>query len=282
MAEEDEKKGATPSKKDEVAKKGEPKVHTPAAKPAPKSTDRKPEGAKADKESKTAKKDEKPTKKTEKGGDEKEDEEKDEDEDFIRKPKPDLSHDELRLMKVRKAAGMKRPHFIRQEASTHYRLARGGWRKPKGGQSRRRQHESHRVNIPSIGFRGPAGVRDLHPSGFEDVLVSHAAQLKGLDPKRQAVRISAGVSRRRRPDLEEAAEDAGLWVLNPKMEYYVVKIKDPFQIVELGLTAKGDKRRPGGDAILIDPSVPERVREDIIAEAEDRGIRVLNPGAGKS
>jgi len=282
MAEEDEKKGATTSKKGEVARKAQPKAQTPGAKSASKPDERRPEVAKADKESKTSKNEEKPAKKTGKDGEAKADEEKDEDEEFIRKPKPDLSHDELRLMKVRKAAGMKRPHFIRQEASTHWRLARGGWRKPKGGQSRRRQHESHRVNIPSIGFRGPAGVRALHPSGFEDILVSHAGQLKGLDPKRQAVRISAGVSRFNRPDLEEAAEDAGLWVLNPKMEYYVVKIKDPFQIVELGLTAKGDKRRPGGDAILIDPSVPERVREDIIAEAEDRGIKVLNPGAGKS
>jgi large subunit ribosomal protein L32e len=265
MADEEKKKGAAPpAKKEEAPKKAE---HKPA------SNVEKAERAGRSEKAAPAKMEAK---------DEKKGEDEEEEEEIVRRPKPDLSHDELRLLKVRKDASSRRPIFRRQEASTHLRLYRRGWRKPRGGQSRRRQHEAHRVNVVSTGYRGPADVRGLHPSGFEEVLISSAGQLKGLDPKRQAVRISAGVSRRRRGDLEDAAEDLGLWVLNLKMEYYVVKVKDPSQIVELGLTAKGDKRRSGGDAVLIDPSVPDRVREDIIAEAEDRGLKVLNPGAGRT
>ncbi len=201
-----------------------------------------------------------------------------EEEEFIPKPKPDLSHDELRLIKVRREASMRRPAFLRQEAHTHYRLMRRGWRKPRGLQSRRRQHESHRVNVVSIGYGGPALTRDLHPSGFQEVRVSNVKELERVDPKRQAARVTAGVGRRKREDIEVRAEDLGVWVLNPKMDVYVVKVKDAAQIVELALSAKGDKVRRGGDAVLIDPSVSDREREDIVAEAEDRGIKVLNPG----
>ena len=40
-----------------------------------------------------------------------------------------------------------------------------------------------------VGFRGPASVRGLHPSGFEEILDYNANTLEMVDPKAQAIRI---------------------------------------------------------------------------------------------
>ena len=65
-----------------------------------------------------------------------------------------------------------------------------------------------------IGFRGPASVRNLHPSGFEEVLVSNVDGLEGIDPKKQAVRIGGTVGTKKRMAIENRAEELGIRVLN--------------------------------------------------------------------
>lgn len=66
----------------------------------------------------------------------------------------------------------------------------------------------------SIGYRGPRNARGLHPSGFQEVLVHNPAQLKGLDPKRQAVRIAGTVGGRKRKLIQDEAEELGVRILN--------------------------------------------------------------------
>jgi large subunit ribosomal protein L32e len=65
-----------------------------------------------------------------------------------------------------------------------------------------------------IGFRGPVAARDLHPSGFEEVLVYNVAGLEGIDPKRQAVRIGGTVGTKKRMAIEDRADELGIRVLN--------------------------------------------------------------------
>ena len=65
-----------------------------------------------------------------------------------------------------------------------------------------------------IGFRGPASVRNLHPSGFEEVLVYNVDGLEGIDPKKQAVRIGGTVGTKKRMAIENRAEELGIRVLN--------------------------------------------------------------------
>jgi len=131
------------------------------------------------------------------------------------KLKPSLTPELARALSLRRQKKQHNPHFRRQEYWTRQRLQRTGWRRPRGLHSKMRQHYAYRQNVVSIGFRTPKASRHLHPSGFEEVLVSTWQELEGLDPERQAVRIAHGVGMRKRQALEARAGELGLRVLNP-------------------------------------------------------------------
>lgn len=135
------------------------------------------------------------------------------DADYTVKQKPKLTADRRRSLRLRRRMSDKRPRFLRDEWFRHPRLGMI-WRKPQGDHSKMRTHWRYRTNVPSVGYRGPADVRGLHPSGFEEVLVHNPGQVKSLDPDRQAVRIGSGVGLRKRALIQAAAEEKGLRVLN--------------------------------------------------------------------
>lgn len=117
-------------------------------------------------------------------------------------------------LSIRAAQMKKQPKFRRQEWYRYYRLARTGWRKPKGMQSKQRLNVKYRTPMVRVGYGKIAAVRGLHPSGFEDILVNQPSDLDGLDPERQAIRIGAGVGNRKRAHIHDRADDLGLRVLN--------------------------------------------------------------------
>ena len=117
-------------------------------------------------------------------------------------------------LSIRAAQMKKQPKFRRQEWYRYYRLARTGWRKPKGMQSKQRLNMKYRTPMVRVGYGKIAAVRGLHPSGFEDILVNQPSDLDGLDPERQAIRIGAGVGNRKRAHKHDRADDLGLRVLN--------------------------------------------------------------------
>jgi len=57
-------------------------------------------------------------------------------------------------------------------------------------------------------------VRNLHPSGFKEVYITSIKDLRDIDPKRQAVRISSTVGRKKRMEIQDRAREAGIRVLN--------------------------------------------------------------------
>ena len=65
-----------------------------------------------------------------------------------------------------------------------------------------------------VGFRGPVAARDLHPSGFEEVMVYNVDGLENIDPKKQAVRIGGTVGTKKRMAIEDRADELGIRVLN--------------------------------------------------------------------
>jgi len=127
--------------------------------------------------------------------------------------KPTLSPEQKRALKLRRRMSDKRPRFLRSEWFRHARLQMI-WRKPQGDHNKIRTYMGYRINSPSIGYRGPALVRGLHPSGFSEVLVHNPKQVEGLDPKTQAVRIAGGVGLKKRAVIVAAADEKGLRVLN--------------------------------------------------------------------
>lgn len=130
--------------------------------------------------------------------------------------RPTLAAETARLLKARDEGDARRPRFTRQASYRYWRIGRDeSWRRPRGQQSKQRRHYGYRSTIVSIGFRGPAAVRGLTPSGFRPVLVRTAKEIAALAPTTDAAIIARTVGTKRRLTLEEAARKAGVHVLNP-------------------------------------------------------------------
>ena len=120
------------------------------------------------------------------------------------------------LLGMRRALDARRPVFGRQAAHRYYRIGRDGtWRRPRGLQSKQRRHYGYRPRIVRIGYRSPARVRGLVPSGFKPILVRTSKDLAELDARTEAAIIARTVGTRRRLVLEEEARKLGIRVLNP-------------------------------------------------------------------
>ena len=127
-----------------------------------------------------------------------------------------LSDARARLLKVRREVDRRRPIFGRQAANRYWRIGRdGAWRRPRGLQSKQRRHYGYRAEIVSIGYRSPAAVRGLVPSGFRPVLVRTNEEIERLDARTEAAIVARTVGTRRRLTLEETARKLGVHVLNP-------------------------------------------------------------------
>lgn len=139
--------------------------------------------------------------------------EEEEEKAYTPKLKPQLDPALRRALHLRREIAQRRPSFLRQEWFRYKRLGLK-WRKPQGQHTKLRRHLGYRPNVPSIGYRGPKAVRGLHPSGFREVLVHTAHDLEHVDPKVEAVRIAAAVGMRRRLEIQAAADERGIRVLN--------------------------------------------------------------------
>ena len=139
----------------------------------------------------------------------------DEWDDFhVARQKPVLDDSTISDIEVLKAQKKKQPAFRRQEWFRYRRLAKTGWRKPKGMQSSQRVNRKYRSPMARVGYRKIASVRGLHPSGFEEVMVHKPTDLDGINPERQAIRIGSRVGNRKRAQIHDRADDLGLRVLN--------------------------------------------------------------------
>jgi large subunit ribosomal protein L32e len=132
---------------------------------------------------------------------------------YVAKIKPVLSAEVKAMLVKRAEVSGRRPEFRRQE---WFRYAKLGikWRKPRGMHSKMRRHYKYRPTIVSIGFRGPALVRGLASSGFQEVLVYNPSNLDVIDPKTQAARIGGTVGGKKRATIIEKADQLKIRVLN--------------------------------------------------------------------
>ena len=132
---------------------------------------------------------------------------------YVAKKKPALDDETKKLLALRDEMSRDRIAFLRQEWFRFPRLGEK-WRRPRGLHSKMRRHIQYRPNVVSIGYRGPAKVRGLHPSGFQEVMVWNPDQLDKVDPKVQAVRVGGSVGFKKRQAIEQRADELGIRVLN--------------------------------------------------------------------
>jgi large subunit ribosomal protein L32e len=131
----------------------------------------------------------------------------------------------MKKLKLRTKLKRKKPAFLRQGEKNIKRVGRK-WRKPKGNQSKLRMHKIARGFIPNAGYGSPKAVRNLHPSGFEDVLVYNVKELENFDAQKQACRIASKVGKKKRMDIIKKAGEMKIKVLNPLKLEKVEKEED--------------------------------------------------------
>ncbi len=153
-----------------------------------------------------------------------------------KKKKPDLDikkreipYDQ-RLFKVAQTKKKRKPSFRHEQAHRWIRIS-DRWRKVRGIDSATRVKSKGRIAMVSAGYRSPKAVRGLHPSGYEEAMVSRPSDLDGLDPNTHAIRIASTVGMKKRQDILDKAEMGMFKVLNPGAPESVVE-EDLFEELE--------------------------------------------------
>lgn len=119
-----------------------------------------------------------------------------------------------RLMKVRSRINKRRPHF-KQFESWRFVRVKDHWRKPQGIDNKMRFNIKGWPRSVTVGWRGPAEVRGLHPSGVEEVMVWNTTDLENVNPPTQVARIGGTVGGRKREAIKAKAEELNIRILNP-------------------------------------------------------------------
>ena len=135
------------------------------------------------------------------------------DEEYKPRQKPVIDDKTKMDLAKRNRMSHRRPAFKRQNWFRYKRLG-DKWRRPRGIHSKMRRHFKYRIPVAQSGFGGPARVRGLHPSGFEEVRVNNLKEIDNVDPKTQAIRIASTVGDKKREIIVSKADELGIRVFN--------------------------------------------------------------------
>jgi len=135
------------------------------------------------------------------------------DEEYKPRQKPVIDDKTKMDLAKRNRMSHRRPAFKRQNWFRYKRLG-DKWRRPRGIHSKMRRHFKYRIPVAQSGFGGPASVRGLHPSGFEEVRINNLKEIDNVDPKTQAIRIASTVGDKKREIIVSKADELGIRVLN--------------------------------------------------------------------
>ncbi len=175
-----------------------------------------------------------------------------------------MNEEKQRLMKLRKRINKKRPHFKRFESWRFVRI-KDQWRKPRGIDNKMRTEESGWPKSVKVGYRGPAAVRGLHPTGKEEVMVWNAEDVKGVDAETQVARIGGSVGGRKREAILDKAEELDIHVLNlgvgkPLDEFEELVTEDEEELIE--------------EDYLEEIDLEAMTKKELTAYAKEMGIKV--------
>ncbi|AET32657.1 50S ribosomal protein L32e [Pyrobaculum ferrireducens] len=131
------------------------------------------------------------------------------------RPRRELPQPLRRLLRLRQLLKRKKPDFVRIDQWRYKRIEDSGWRNQRTLDNKIRRKWKGWPRPVEAGYRKPAAVRGLHPSGFVEVLVHNVEELSKLDPKIHAVRIGGTVGLRKRIEIVKKARELGFYVLNP-------------------------------------------------------------------
>ncbi|KPV65443.1 MAG: 50S ribosomal protein L32e [Candidatus Bathyarchaeota archaeon BA1] len=121
-----------------------------------------------------------------------------------------------RVLTLREHLKSKKPKFRRQE-SWRYKRVTEVWRRPDGVDSKMRKRARGWPRSVEVGYRSPKESRELHPSGYMEVLVRTLDDVERVDPKVQVIRIAHTVGDKKRVEISARAKKRGIYILNPRV-----------------------------------------------------------------
>merc|ERR1711988_1666602 len=106
-------------------------------------------------------------------------------------------------------------HFPRHQ-SDEYVKVRASWRRPRGIDSRQRRKFKGLTSLVQIGFGSDKATRHRMPSGFYKFTIHNIKELDVLlmQNRKYAAEIAANVSKRKRKEIVERAEQLNIKLLN--------------------------------------------------------------------
>jgi large subunit ribosomal protein L32e len=125
------------------------------------------------------------------------------------------SKEASRMAREKSRLEKKKGKFKRQNYGKKKRVPER-WRRPKGIDSGHRIDEKHKPAHPRVGYMTPTKVKGLHPTGYEPVRVFNLDGLEGLDAKKQAIIIASSVGKKKRLEINKAAQAKNIQILNFK------------------------------------------------------------------
>jgi large subunit ribosomal protein L32e len=155
-----------------------------------------------------------------------------------------------KALKLRSRIKKKKPEFVRQE-SWRYKRLKENWRRPRGIDNKMRRKIKGWPPTVSVGYRGPKVARGLHPSGYKEVLVQNAEELKKISPKTQAIRIAHAVGKRKRAKILVEARKRKIKILNFKEAKEEVK-------EEKGIEEEEETEKKGKEKGVEEKEKPKR------------------------